>query len=140
MSDIRKSGDAVTLLSTGHFLKLVFMFISGIIMNIFMFNYCLNINTCTWFVSLTTILKYLFNYGIQIYRNIAYHLTQTAAPLGSPKFNEQSLQRVKTYLDLFLLSNIELLAMGQELAMINTINAWLTFSRSALAYDDTVSV
>jgi hypothetical protein len=37
-------GDAVTLPSKGYFLKLVFMFISGIIMNIFMFNCCLNIN------------------------------------------------------------------------------------------------
>jgi hypothetical protein len=71
MSDIGKSGDAGTLPSTGYFLKLVFMFISCIIMNIFMFNCCLNINTCTWIVSLTAILKCLFNYGIKIYRNIA---------------------------------------------------------------------
>jgi hypothetical protein len=74
MSDIGKSGDVVTLPSTGYFLKLVFMFISCIIMNIFMFNCCLNINTCTWIVSLTVILKYLFNYGIKIYQNIAYLL------------------------------------------------------------------
>jgi hypothetical protein len=35
MSDTGKSGDAITLPSTGYFLKLVFMFISFIIMNIF---------------------------------------------------------------------------------------------------------
>jgi hypothetical protein len=44
-------------------------------MNIFMFNSCLNTNFCTWIVSLTVILKCLFNYGIKIYRNITYHLT-----------------------------------------------------------------
>jgi hypothetical protein len=75
MSDIGKSSDVVTLPSTRYFLKLVFMFIRCIIMNIFMFNCCLNINTCTWIVSLAAILKCLFNYGIKIYRNIAYHLT-----------------------------------------------------------------
>jgi hypothetical protein len=75
MSDIGKSGDVVTLPSTGYFLKLVFMFISCIIMNIFMFNCCLNIKTCTLIVSLTVILKCLLNYGIKIYQNIAYLLT-----------------------------------------------------------------
>jgi hypothetical protein len=91
MSDIGKSGDAVTLPSTRYFLKLVFMFISlpstryflklvfmfisCMIMNIFMFNCCLNINNCTWIVSLTAILKCLFHYGIKIYQNIFYHLT-----------------------------------------------------------------
>jgi hypothetical protein len=75
MSDIGKSGDAVTKPSTGYFLKLMFMFISCIVMNIVMFNCCLNINTCTWTVSLTVILKYLFNYGIKIYQNIVYLLT-----------------------------------------------------------------
>jgi hypothetical protein len=75
MSDIGKSDDAVTLPSTGYFLELVFMFISCIIMNIFMLNCCLNINTCTWIVSLTAILKCLFNYEIKIYQNIVYHLT-----------------------------------------------------------------
>jgi hypothetical protein len=79
MSDIGKSGNAVTLPSTGYFLKLLFMFISCIIMNIFMFNCCLNINTCTWIVSLTAILKCLFNYGIKIYQNIAIHLTLSAS-------------------------------------------------------------
>jgi hypothetical protein len=77
MSDIGKTGDAVTLPSTWYFLKLVFMFISCIIMNIFMFNYCSNINTCTWIVSLTVILKCLFNYEIKKYQNIAYLLTPT---------------------------------------------------------------
>jgi hypothetical protein len=38
MSDIGKSGDAVTQPSTGYFLKLMFMFISCVIMNIVMFN------------------------------------------------------------------------------------------------------
>jgi hypothetical protein len=65
MSDIRKSGDVVTLPSTGYFLKLVFMFISCIIINIFMFNCCLNINTCTLIVSFTVMLKCLFNYEIK---------------------------------------------------------------------------
>jgi uncharacterized membrane protein YczE len=76
MSDIGKSGDVVTQPSIGYFLKLMFMFISCIIMNIVMFNCCLNINTCTWIVSLTVILKYLFNYEIKIYQNIVYILTK----------------------------------------------------------------
>ena len=66
----------------GYTLKLMlifmFMFISCIIMNIFMFTICLNMNTRTCFVSLTIIvslLKYLFDCGIKIYRNIVYHLT-----------------------------------------------------------------
>jgi hypothetical protein len=75
MSDIGMSGDAVTQPSTGYSLKLVFMFISCLIMNRFMFNCCLNINTCTWIVSPTAILKCLFKYGIKINKNIAYHLT-----------------------------------------------------------------
>jgi hypothetical protein len=74
-SDSGKSADSVTLPSTGYFLRLMFMFISCIIMNIFMFNCCLNINTCTWIVSLTVILKCIFNYRIKIYQNIVYHLT-----------------------------------------------------------------
>jgi hypothetical protein len=61
MSDIRKSGDAVTQPSTRYLLKLMFMFNSCIIMNIVMFNCCLNINTCTWIVSFTVILKCLFD-------------------------------------------------------------------------------
>jgi hypothetical protein len=73
-SDIGTSGAAVTLPSTGYILKLVFMLISCLIMNIFMFNRCLNINICTWIVSLT---KCLFNYGIKIYRNVTYHLTKS---------------------------------------------------------------
>jgi hypothetical protein len=78
MSDIGKSGDTITLPCTGYFVKLVFLFISCKIMNTFMFNYCcLNINTCIWIVSLIAILKYLFNYGIKIYQNIVYHLTQS---------------------------------------------------------------
>jgi hypothetical protein len=75
MSDIGKSGDAVSQPSTGYFLKLIFMFISCIIMNIVMFNCCLNINTCTYIISLTVILKCLFNYGIKIYQNIVHLLT-----------------------------------------------------------------
>jgi hypothetical protein len=75
MSDIEKSGDVVTQPSTGYSLKPMFMFISCIIMNIVMFNCCLNIHSCTWIVSLTVILKCLFNYGIKIYQNVAYHLT-----------------------------------------------------------------
>jgi hypothetical protein len=75
-SDIRTSGDAATLPSTGYILKLVFMFISCIIMNIVMFNYCLNINICTWIVPLTIILKYLVNYEIEIYRDITYRPTK----------------------------------------------------------------
>jgi hypothetical protein len=74
-SDSEKSGDAVTLPSTGYILNLVFMFISCIITHILMFYYCLNINICTWIVSLTVILKCLFNYGIKIYWNTTYHLT-----------------------------------------------------------------
>jgi hypothetical protein len=69
MNDIRKSGDAITQPSTGYILKLLFMFISCIIMDIVMFNCCLNIHTCTWIFSLTTILKCLFNYGIKISSN-----------------------------------------------------------------------
>jgi hypothetical protein len=75
MGDKGKSGDAVTQSSTGYSLKPIFMFISCIIMNIVMFNCCLNIHTCTWIVSLTVTLKCLLNYGIKIYQNIAYHLT-----------------------------------------------------------------
>jgi hypothetical protein len=71
MSDIRKSGDAVTQSSTGYSLKPMFMFISCIIMNIVMFNCFLNIHTCTWIVSLTVMLKYLLNYRIKIYQNVA---------------------------------------------------------------------
>jgi hypothetical protein len=82
MSDIGKSSDVVTLPSTRYLLKLVFMFISCIIMNIVMFYFCLNINTCTWIVSLTVILKCLFNYGIKIYQNIAYLLTVYASGSG----------------------------------------------------------
>jgi hypothetical protein len=40
-----------------------------------MFNYDLNIHTCTWIISLTIILKYLLNYGIKICQNVAYLLT-----------------------------------------------------------------
>jgi hypothetical protein len=78
MSDIRKSVDAVTQPSTGYSLKPMFMFISCIIMNIVMFNCCLNIHTCTWIVSLTVILKCLLNYGIKIYQYLAYHLTTSS--------------------------------------------------------------
>jgi hypothetical protein len=73
MSDSGKSGDSVTLPSTGYSLKPMFMFISCVIMNIDMFNFCLNIHIFTWIVSLTAILKCLFKYGIKIYQNIAYH-------------------------------------------------------------------
>jgi hypothetical protein len=75
MGDNRNSGDAITQSSTGYSLKPMFMFISCIIMNIVMFNCCLNIHSCTWIVSLTVILKCLLNYGIKIYQNVAYHLT-----------------------------------------------------------------
>jgi hypothetical protein len=75
MGDNGNSGDAVTQTSTGYFLKQMFMFISCIIMNIVMFNSGLNIHTCTWIVSLTTLLKCLLNYGIKICQNVAYHLT-----------------------------------------------------------------
>jgi hypothetical protein len=44
-------------------------------MNIIIFNSGLNIHTCTWIVSLTTLLKCLLNYGIKICQNVAYHLT-----------------------------------------------------------------
>jgi hypothetical protein len=54
----------------------IFMFISCIIMNIVMFNCCLNIHTCTCIVSLTVTLKCLLNYGIKIYQNVVYHLTK----------------------------------------------------------------
>jgi hypothetical protein len=80
MGDNGKSGDAVTQSSTGYPLKPMFMFISCRIMNIVMFNCCLNIHTCTWIVSLTVTLKRLLNYGIKIYQNVAYHLT-TFAPM-----------------------------------------------------------
>jgi hypothetical protein len=73
MGDNGNSGDAVTQTSTRYFLKQMFMFISCIIMNIVMFNSCLNIHTCTWTVSLTTILKCLLNYGIKICQNDVYH-------------------------------------------------------------------
>jgi hypothetical protein len=54
---------------------LMFMFISGLIMNIFIFNRCLNMNTCTYFISLTIILlKYLFNIEIKIYRKLTYYM------------------------------------------------------------------
>jgi hypothetical protein len=72
MGDNGNSGDAVTQTSTGYFLKQMFIFISSIIMNIVMFNCGLNIHTCTWIVSLTTILKCLLNYGIKICQNVAY--------------------------------------------------------------------
>jgi hypothetical protein len=75
MGDNGKSGDAVTQSSTGYSLKPMFMFIGCIIMNIVMFNCCLNLHTSTWIVSLTITLKCLLNYGIKIYQNIAYHLT-----------------------------------------------------------------
>jgi hypothetical protein len=75
-SDIGMSSDAITLPSTGYILKLVFIFISCVIMNIYMFTCCLNTNICTWIVSLSVILKCLFNYGIKIYWNFTYHLTQ----------------------------------------------------------------
>jgi hypothetical protein len=66
-SDIGMSSDAITLPSTGYILKLVFIFITCVIMNIYMFTCCLNTNICTWIVSLSVILKCLFNYGIKIY-------------------------------------------------------------------------
>jgi hypothetical protein len=75
MGDNRNSGDAVTQTCTGYFLNQMFMFISCIIMDIVMFNYDLNIHTCTWIVSLTIILKYLLHYGIKICQNAAYLLT-----------------------------------------------------------------
>jgi hypothetical protein len=75
MGDNRKSSDAVIQSSTGYSLKSMFMFISYIIINIIMINYCLNIHTCTWIVSLTIILKCLLNYGIKIYQNVVYYLT-----------------------------------------------------------------
>jgi hypothetical protein len=77
MGDNGNLGDAVTQTSTGYSLKQMFMFISCIIINIVMFNSCLNIHTCTWIVSLTTLLKCLLNYGIKICQNVAYHLTKT---------------------------------------------------------------
>jgi hypothetical protein len=73
MGDNGNSGDAVTQTSARYFLKQIFMFISCIIMNIVMFNSCFNIHTCTWTVSLTTILKCLLNYGIKICQNDVYH-------------------------------------------------------------------
>jgi hypothetical protein len=76
MGDNGNSGDAVTQTSTEYFLKQMFMFISCIIMSIVMFNSCLNIHTCTWIASLTTLLKCLLNYGIKICQNVAYHLTR----------------------------------------------------------------
>jgi hypothetical protein len=84
MGDNGKSGDTVTQSSTGHSLKPMFMFISCIIMNIVMFNCCLNIHTCTWIISLTVTLKCLLNYGIKIYQNIAYHLTNIAFSVCDP--------------------------------------------------------
>jgi hypothetical protein len=75
MGDNRKSGDVVTQSSTGYSLKPMFMFISCIIMNIVMFNCCLNIHTCTSIVSLTVIFQCLLNHGIKICQNVAYHLT-----------------------------------------------------------------
>jgi hypothetical protein len=75
MGDNGNLGDAVTQTSTGCPLKQMFMFISCIIMNIVMFNCGLNIHTCSWIVSLTTISKCLLNYGIQICQNVAYLLT-----------------------------------------------------------------
>jgi hypothetical protein len=44
VSDNGKLGDAVTQSSTGYSLKLMFIFISCIIINIVMFNCCLNIH------------------------------------------------------------------------------------------------
>jgi hypothetical protein len=49
--DNGNSDDAVTQTSTGYSLKPMFIFISCIIMNIVMFNWGLNIHTCTWIVS-----------------------------------------------------------------------------------------
>jgi hypothetical protein len=83
MGDNRNSGDVVTQTSTGYSLKLMFIFISCIIMNIVMFNCGLNIHTCTWIVSLTIILKCLLNYGIKICQNVTYHLTVRPVELVS---------------------------------------------------------
>jgi hypothetical protein len=60
-------------------LKQMFMFISCIIMNIIIFNSGLNIHTCIWIVSLTTLVKCLLNYEIKICQNVACHLTTAAA-------------------------------------------------------------
>jgi hypothetical protein len=68
MSGSEKSSDSVTLPFTGYSLKPMFIFINCTIMNIVMFNCCLNLHTCTWIVSLTAILK------CQIDQNIDYHL------------------------------------------------------------------
>jgi hypothetical protein len=99
MSDIEKSGDSVTLPSIGYSLKPMFMFISCIIMNIVMFNSCLNIHTSTWIVSLTPILKCLFKYGIKIYQNIVYHLTPSpsATPLGLDLASHVFLKQLHEY-------------------------------------------
>jgi hypothetical protein len=47
---------------------------------LFMFNSCLNMNTCTCLVSLTIIImsKYLFNYRIKICRDTHTHATFTS--------------------------------------------------------------
>jgi hypothetical protein len=73
------SGDAVTRPAFGHFMiHSLFMFNCILIMNMSMFNSCLNMNTCTCYVALTMLflLKYLFNHGINIYRLITYYLTR----------------------------------------------------------------
>jgi hypothetical protein len=99
MGDNGNSGDAVTQTSTEYFLKQMFMFISCIIMSIVMFNSCLNIHTCIWIVSLTTLLKCL--------QNVAYHLTRPtpvradqacAAGAGPPRLDlDISLSSAQCY-------------------------------------------
>jgi hypothetical protein len=71
MGDNGKSGDVVTQSSTGYSLKPMFMFISCIIMNIVMFNCCLNIHTCIWIVSPTVTLKCLLNYGLKYTKTLS---------------------------------------------------------------------
>jgi hypothetical protein len=72
MSDIGKLGGAVTQPSTGYSLKPMFMFISCIIMNIVMFNCCLNIHTCTWIVSLIAILKCHLNMELKYTKTLSF--------------------------------------------------------------------
>jgi hypothetical protein len=72
------SVDAVTRPAFGYFLiSLSFMFNCHLIMNMFMFNSCLNMNTCKCYVAHTIILllKYLFDHGIKTCRLISYYLT-----------------------------------------------------------------
>jgi hypothetical protein len=68
--------------------SLLFMFSCYLTMNMFVFNSCLNMNTRTCYVLLTTILllKYLFNYEINICWIITYYLTVLGHNLTSFTF------------------------------------------------------